>query len=80
MNYVNIDLDYGLSPEQRQASIQSRAEESFQSRSQICSDTKDINIVQHATLGKGICFQDPAVKLDGLSIMYWINLDQNKWK
>ena len=26
MNYVNIDLDNGLSPEQRQASIQSRAE------------------------------------------------------
>ena len=29
MNYVNIDLDNGLSPEQRQASIQSRAETSI---------------------------------------------------
>ena len=27
--YVNIDLDNGLSPEQRQASIQSRAETSI---------------------------------------------------
>ena len=29
MNYVNIDLDNGLSPEQRQASIQSRDETSI---------------------------------------------------
>ena len=29
MNYVSIDLDNGLSPEQRQASIQSRAETSI---------------------------------------------------
>ena len=29
MNYVDIDLDNGLSPEQRQASIQSRAEASI---------------------------------------------------
>ena len=29
MNYVNIDLDNGLSPEQHQASIQSRAETSI---------------------------------------------------
>ena len=29
MNYVNIDLDNGLSPEQPQASIQSRAETSI---------------------------------------------------
>ena len=29
MNYVNIDLDNGLSPEQRQASIQSCAETSI---------------------------------------------------
>ena len=29
MNYVNIDLDNGLSPEQRQASVQSRAETSI---------------------------------------------------
>ena len=29
MNYVNIDLDNGLSPEQRQASTQSRAETSI---------------------------------------------------
>ena len=29
MNYVNIDLDNGLSPEQRQDSIQSRAESSI---------------------------------------------------
>ena len=29
MNYVNIDLDNGLSPEQRQASVQSRAENSI---------------------------------------------------
>ena len=29
MNYVNTDLDNGLSPEQRQASNQSRAETSI---------------------------------------------------
>ena len=29
MNYVNIDLDNDMSPEQRQASIQSRAETSI---------------------------------------------------
>ena len=29
MNYVNIDLDNGLSPEERQASVQSRAETSI---------------------------------------------------
>ena len=29
MNYVNIDLDNGLSPEQRQASVQARAETSI---------------------------------------------------
>ena len=29
MNYVNIGLDSGLSPEQRQASVQSRAETSI---------------------------------------------------
>ena len=29
MNYVNIDLDIGLSPEQRQVSVQSRAETSI---------------------------------------------------
>ena len=29
VSYVNIDLDNGLSPEQRQASIQSRAETSI---------------------------------------------------
>ena len=29
MNYVNIDLDNGLSHEQRQANIQSRAETSI---------------------------------------------------
>ena len=29
MNYINIDLDSGLSPEQRQASIQSHAETSI---------------------------------------------------
>ena len=29
MKYVNIDLDNGLSPEQRKASVQSRAETSI---------------------------------------------------
>ena len=65
MNYVNIDLDNGLSPKQRQASIQSRAETSIISQNIKFSFKKIHSKMSSAAECRPFCFGAYEIRYQG---------------